>query len=237
MTTGEVQNEQPIPPPPGGAKRRTFAWRILAVVLILASMVGLAHFLRNIGQQEGRPGAASASKPGGESFQPTPPQKAPSREEAARQKQQDLRKAMGGLVMAAADEDGPYNDPANKNPEDRREFLAGIFGLPYDYPKNQVADDLAPKGAQVLIVFEDPAGQGRRIILMRVPGSIDEALSAIHHSYTAAGYQEPNRLEPSAQTDQGWLVRFTKGNRERLVYARSRDSSKETLIAVYDEPR
>jgi hypothetical protein len=139
--------------------------------------------------------------------------------------------------MAAADEDGPYNDPANKNPEDRRQFLAGIFGLPYDYPKSQVAEDLAPKGAQVLIVFEDPAGQGRRIILMRVPGAIDEALGAIHNHYKAAGYEAPDQLEPSAQTDQGWLVRFTKGGRERLVYARPRDSAKETLVAVYDEPR
>jgi hypothetical protein len=86
-------------------------------------------------------------------------------------------------------------------------------------------------------VFEDPAGQGRRIILMRVPGTIDEALGAIHNCYKAAGYEAPDQLEPSAQTDQGWLVRFTKGGRERLVYARPRDSAKETLVAVYDEPR
>jgi len=87
------------------------------------------------------------------------------------------------------------------------------------------------------MVFDDPAGEGQRITLMRVPGDIDQALSAIHNHYKAAGYQVAEPVRPSAQTDRGWLVRFTKGHRERLVYARPRDSGKETLIAVYDEPR
>jgi hypothetical protein len=237
MVTGEVQNVQPPSPPPVGSKRRAFAWRILAVALILAVMIGLAHYMRSPSRLEGGPDAASASKPGDDAFAPGPPQKAASTEEEAQQKDQALRKIMGGLVMEAADEEGPYNDPANKDPEDRRRFLADVFGLPFDYPQGDVQADLTPKGAHVLIAFDDPAGQGRRIILMRVPGDIDEALSAIHNHYKAAGYQVAEPVKPSAQTDRGWLVRFTKGNRERLVYARPQGSGKETLIAVYDESR
>ena len=237
MTTPEVQNVPPALPPPEGSKRKTFVWRILAIALILVIMVGLAHYMRNPSRMEGGPDAAAASKAGNEAFAPAPPQKAASADDGAQQKDQALRKIMGGLVMEAADEDGPYNDPANKDPEDRRRFLAGVFGLPFEYPQNQVADDLAPKGAHVLIVLEDPECRSKRIILMRVPGDIDQALSAIHNHYKAAGYQVAEPVRPSAQTDRGWLVRFTKGHRERLVYARPRDSGKETLIAVYDEPR
>jgi len=236
MTTEEAPNV-PSASPPEGAKRRTFVWRILLIALILASMVGLAHYMRPPSQLEGGPDAASLSKSGQDVFAPAPPHKGPNLEEAGRQKAQALRKIMGGLVMEAADEDGPYNDPANKDPEDRRRFLAGIFGLPADSPQSQVADDLAPKDAHVLMVFEDPAGQGKRVVLMRVPGDIDQALAAVHNHYKAAGYEALPQEDPSTQTDRGWLMRFTKGNRERVVYARPRDSSKETLIAVYDEPR
>ena len=236
MTTEETPNGPPASPPEG-AKRRTFVWRILAIALILASMVGLAHYMRQPSRLEGGPDATAASKPGEDVFAPAPPPKATDLEEAGRQKAQALRKIMGGLVMEAADEDGPYNDPANKDPEDRRRFLADIFGLPFDFPQNQVADDLAPKGAHVLVVFEDPAGQGKRVVLMRVPGGIDEALAAVSNHYKAAGYEALPQEDPATQPDRGWLMRFTKDKRERVVYARPRDSDKETLVAVYDEPR
>jgi len=236
MTTPEVQNAPPASPPPERSKRRTFAWRIAAVALILAAMVGLAHYLKNPSRLAGEADATAPAKAGEDPFAPVP-DKTAAHTDGGQAKMQDLRKIMGGVVMAAADDEGPYNDPANQDPEERRRFLAGVFGLPFEYPKSEVLPDLVPKNARVLIVFEDPAGRGRRIALMSMPGDIDEALAAIHNQYKAAGYEAPERLEPSAQTDQGWLLRFTKGNRDRVVYARPRNSGKETLVAVYDESR
>ena len=236
MTT-EVQNAPSASLPPERSKRRTFVWRALATALILVIMVGLAHMLRNPTRIGRGLDAASASKAGVDPFAPPPPQKAPDADEANRRKSQDLRKIVGGLVMEAADEEGSYKDPANRDPEDRRRFLSRIFGLPFDYPQDQVTDDVAPKGAHVLALFEDPGGHGRRVTLMRVPGDIDQALAAIHNHYKAAGYRALEQVEPKARADREWLVRFVKGGGERLVYARPRDSAKETLIAVYDESR
>jgi len=236
MTTPEVRNAPPDSPPPESAKRRTFVWRIAAIALIFAAMLGLAHFLKNPSRLGGNADATAAAKAGEDPFAPVLDKPAPHPDDRGK-KMQDLRKVMGGVVMAAADEEGPYNDPANQDPEERRRFLAGVFGLPFEYPKSEVLPDLVPKNASVLMVFEDPAGRGRRVVLMSVPGTIDEALAVIHNQYKAAGYQTPEALDPSAQTDQGWLVRFTKGNRDRVVYARPRNSGKETLVAVYDESR
>ena len=237
MTASQTRNAPPVSPPPEAPKRRAFGWRIAAVALILVVILGLAHCLKNPSRFGVGPDAAPAAKPGEDSFAPVLDKPAARPGQAGQLKMQDLRKIMGGVVMAAADEDGPYNDPANQDPEERRRFLAGVFGLPFEYPKSEVLPDLVPASAKVLMVFEDPSGQGRRIALMSVPGTIDEALATIHNQYKAAGYEVPEQLDPSAQTDQGWLLRFTKGNRDRVVYARQRNSGKETLVAVYDESR
>jgi len=236
IMTGEVQNVPPDVPPMESAKRSTFVWRIAAIALIFAAMLGLAHFLKNPSRLGGNADATAAAKAGEDPFAPVLDKTAPHPDDR-REKMQDLRKIMGGVVMAAADEDGPYNDPANQDPEERRRFLAGVFGLPFEYPKSEVLPDLVPASASVLMVFEDPARQGRRIVMMSVPGTIDEALAAIHNQYKAAGYQTPGAPDPVAAATQGRLMRFTKGNRDRVVYARPRNSGKETLVAVYDESR
>jgi hypothetical protein len=239
MMTRDAQDTQnaPAAPPPKRSKTRALVWRLAIVAIILVAMLGLAHYLRHPGRVGGTDTSADAKAAEDAFALAAASEEVASPEARAEKKARNLRKALAGIVMHAADEEGPYNDPANKDPADRRRFLADLFGLPPDYPQSEAAADLAPKGAQVLMVFSDPTRRGERIVLMRIPGDIDQALAAIHNHYTAAGYQAPDRVEPSAQTDQGWLVRFTKGSRERLVYARPRDAVKETLVAVYDEPR
>ena len=235
-----LQNQPPSAPLPGDKppKARGLLWRVLAVAVILAAMVAVAHYLRHparFGGAEGRAGAAAAK--GEDPFLPVPgAEGAAGAEEGRKQALADLRAHMAGIVMHAADEEGPYNDPANQDAESRRQFLAGVFGLPADYPRNKVPEDLAPKDARVLAVFENPEGNGARMAILRVPGDIHQALSAVHNQYVAAGWKAPEQAAPSAQTDQGWLMRFTKGRSERIVYARPRQSGDETLVAVYDEP-
>ncbi|MCX5676560.1 MAG: hypothetical protein NTX87_16285 [Planctomycetota bacterium] len=237
----ELQNQPPSAPPPGDKPpeaRGGLLWRILAVAVILAAMLAVAHYLRHparFGGAEGRAGADAAK--GEDPFSPVPGAEGAARaEEGRKQALADLRAHMAGIVMHAADEEGPYNDPANQDAESRRQFLAGVFGLPADYPRNKVPEDLAPKDARVLAVFENPEGNGARMAILRVPGDIHQALSAVHNQYVAAGWKAPEQADPSAQTDQGWLMRFTKGRSERIVYARPRQSGGETLVAVYDEP-
>jgi len=237
----ELQNQPPSGPPPGDKPpeaRGGLLWRVLAVAVILAAMVAVAYYLRHparFGGAEGRTGADAAR--GEDPFSPVPGAGGAARaEEGRKQALADLRAHMAGIVMHAADEEGPYNDPANQDAESRRQFLAGVFGLPADYPRNKVPEDLAPKDARVLAVFENPEGNGARMAILRVPGDIHQALSAVHNQYVAAGWKAPEQADPSAQTDQGWLMRFTKGRSERIVYARPRQSGGETLVAVYDEP-
>ena len=244
----ELQNQPPSAPPPGDKppKARGLLWRILAVAVILAAMVAVAHYLRHparFGGAEGRAGADAAKGEDPFSVANGDAGGAARAEEGRspsrvfdKQALADLRAHMAGIVMHAADEEGPYNDPANQDAESRRQFLAGVFGLPADYPRNKVPEDLAPKDARVLAVFENPEGNGARMAILRVPGDIHQALSAVHNQYVAAGWKVPEQADPSAQTDQGWLMRFTKGRSERIVYARPRQSGGETLVAVYDEP-
>lgn len=236
----ELQNQPPSAPPPGDKPPKAgggLLWRVLAVAVILAAMVAVAHYLRHPARF-GRPGDTGADAAKGEDpFSPVPRAEGAARaEEGRKQALADLRAHMAGIVMHAADEEGPYNDPANQDAESRRQFLAGVFGLPADYPRNKVPEDLAPKDARVLAVFENPEGNGARMAILRVPGDIHQALSAVHNQYVAAGWKAPEQADPSAQTDQGWLMRFTKGRSERIVYARPRQSGGETLVAVYDEP-
>lgn len=242
MTQPQVRSPPPEPPAPGPPPRgRSWAWRVLAVAVIFAATVAVAHYLRNVPRGKGPSpfgGQQDAAPAGTDAFAPVSEAEAAARDEEGRRLAlADLRARMAGVLMHAADEDGPYADPGNQDPQSRRRFLADLFGVPYDYPQGQVSADLAPKDAKVIVVMDSPQGTGSRMAIMRVPGDIHVALSAVHNHYVAAGWKAPDRLDPSAQTDQGWLVRFTKGRSERIVYARPRAAGDETLVAVYDEPR
>lgn len=215
-------------------KARSYVGRIVAVAIILAVMIGLAHFLRKPFVPGEGPRAGSAVKAEGQALAPAVPNEGgPGPGEG---KMQSLRSVLAGVITRAFEQEESGNDTAGKDAADMRQSVAELFGVSPDQMKNQAPEDVAPRNAHVLMVFNDPAGAGQRITLMRMPGDIDEALSAIHNHYKAAGYQVAEPVKPSAQTDRGWLVRFTKGGRERLVYARPRDAAKETLVAVYDEP-
>jgi hypothetical protein len=233
--TQEVPKVQPPAAEAAPPKARSYVGRIVAVVIILAVMLGLAQFLRNPVVPDEGPGAGSAVKAEGRAS--APPVAGEGGPGPTERKTQGLRSVLAGVIMGAFGEEESGNDTAGKNAADMRESVAELFGVPPDQMKNQAPEGVAPGNAQVLMVFDDPGGAGQRITLMRVPGDIDEALSAIHNHYKAAGYQVAEPVKPSAQTDRGWLVRFTRNGRERLVYARPHGSGKETLIAVYDESR
>jgi len=85
-------------------------------------------------------------------------------------------------------------------------------------------------------VFDNPEGDGSRMVLMRFQGDVSRALGAIHKHYTAGGWTAAEQPQPQAQTDRGWLMRFSKDRRVRVVYARPRQAGDETLVAVYDSP-
>jgi len=223
--------------PPGGRLRRlSTLWRVLAIAAILAAMVAVAHFLQSpVRFEEGGKGLP-ASAP--DAFSATPPApEAPSGSEARKEAMTDLRKVMAGILMDAAQEGGPYQDPRNQTPEARRRFLADRFALPFDYPRSQAPPGLLPDGARLLVVFENPEGNGARMALARLPGDIHVALSSLEKHYAAQGWTMAEPPDPKAQTDEGWLVRFARQGRERIVYARPRRSGDETLVAIYDAPR
>jgi len=233
----EVPKPRAEETPPGGRPRRlSTLWRVLAIVAILLAMVAVAHFLQSPARFEETGKGLPASAPA--AFSATPPApEVPPGSEGRKEAMTDLRKVMAGILMAAAQDDGPYQDPLNQTPEARRRFLADRFGLPFDYPRSQVPAGLLPDGAGVLAVFENPEGNGARMVLARLPGDIHVALSSLEKHYEAQGWTMVEAPDPRAQTDEGWLVRFSRQGRERIVYARPRRSGDETLVAVYDAPR
>ena len=222
-------------PPSGGGRAKSLVWRLAAILAILAAMVVLAHYLRSPARLE-RGSSGGASAPGEDLFRKATLEEPHHSAEAQKQATNDLRKIMAGVLMGAADEDGPFQDPANKDPEKRRQFLADRFGLPFDYPRSSAPPDSAPAGAEVLMVFDSPAKNGARMVFLRMPMDIHQALAAIHAQYTAAGWKAPEPIEPQAQPDAGWLLRFSRDGQERVVYARPRASANETLVAVYESP-
>jgi hypothetical protein len=238
--TQEVQNPETPPPsaaPPSRAKG--VVWRVLAVAVIRAVTLAMAHSMRDPSGfgGGGRTGAAGGPHDAAPAPEPEPSAgQGLSPEETRKKSAAEWRARMAGVLMHAADEDGPYADPANQDPEARRRFLADIFGVPPNYPRNKVADDLVPKEAKILMVVDNPSGTRERMAILTVSGDIHQALRAFYNHYGAAGWAVPEQPDPSAQTDRGWLVRFTKGRSERLVYALQRQTGKETLVAVYDEP-
>jgi len=230
--TQEPASEPPSPPK---APRRpvAVAWRLGAVALVVLAMVAAAYFLRNpAGFRGGGVGRGSdeAWPTSGDDNPGGPSEKAGGPEDPTN----NLRKLMAGLVMAAAEEDGDYKDPRNATPEERRKFIAEQFGLPPDYPRSAAPADVAPKGAEVLIVLENPGGADARMVLLRVRKEIHAALADFHKLYVTSGWATEGPGESKAQPDQGWLMRFTKGDRERVVYAHPRRVDNETLVAVYD---
>jgi hypothetical protein len=217
-------------------QRLSVLWRVLAIAAILAAMVAVAHFLQSPARFEAGGKGLPAAAP--DAFSATPPApEVPSGSEARKEAMTDLRKVMAGILMDAAQEQGPYQDPRNQTPEARRRFLADRFALPFDYPRSQVPPGLLPDGARLLVAFENPEGNGARMALARLPGDIHVALATVQKHYKAQGWTMAEPPEPRAQTDEGWLVRFARQGRERIVYAQPRRSGDETLVAIYDAPR
>jgi hypothetical protein len=231
MTQEDVN---PTSRPPAGSPRKTPSWigRVLAIVIILAATVAIAHFLGTPPSQEGGPSAGGAASG---AARPKMPSSGETPAHAAqRANAQDALRQMVGILMNAADQPGPYQDPLNQDPVERRKFLADRFGVPHEYPRSGVPEDLVPPQAEVLLVLNLPEDQ--RMTLVRIKDEIGPALSQIYNQYAGQGWKTPDPLVPERQTDEGWLVRFTRGGEERIVYARPRKIAGETLVAIFDAP-
>ncbi|MGB2754712.1 MAG: hypothetical protein WBD75_05685 [Phycisphaerae bacterium] len=247
--TAETPNQQPQTPEARetGKDRRwtTLVWRVLAVAVIVAAAVLVAHVLSRpggwtrTGGEGGLPVATGDStRRAGETeeapFTPLPrigPSEVPQQEWTAAKR--DLAQVMAGILMAAAeDEEGDYEVPENQTPQDRREFLAERFGLPADYPRSDLGPGVVPEGAEVLAVFDNPETEGTRMILVRVRLNLEEALAAFHKLYASEGWALREPIDPKAQTERGWLVWFIRQGRHRILYAEPREGAEETLAAV-----
>ena len=238
--TAETPNEQPkTPEAPEAGKDRPWTnlvWRVLAVAVIVAATVLVAHVLSRPGgwTRTGGEGGLPAGETEKSLFTSLPrigPEKVPEKEWTAAKR--DLAQVMAGILMAAAeDEEGDYEDPGNQTPEDRREFLAERFGLPADYPRSDLGPGVVPEGAEVLAVFDNPGTEGTRMILVRVRLNLEEALAAFHKLYASEGWALREPIDPKAQTERGWLVWFTRRGRHRILYAEPRQGAEETLAAV-----
>jgi len=238
--TAETPNEQPKTPevPETGKNRRwaTLVWRVLAVAVIVAATVLVAHVLSRPGgwTRTGGEGGLPAGENEESLFTPLPrigPEKVPEKEWTAAKR--DLAQVMAGILMAAAEEEeGDYEDPGNQTPQDRREFLAGRFGLPADYPRSDLGPGVVPEGAEVLAVFDNPQTEGTRMILVRVRLNLEKTLAAFHKLYASEGWALREPIDPKAQTERGWLVWFIRQGQHRILYAEPRQGAEETLAAV-----
>ena len=231
--TSETANPPPQRRRPGPV---AVLWRAAAIALVVIVMVAVAHYLRSPArfQAEAEMAASPAvppapGVPGGRPAGPSAAAAPGSAEATA-----GLRRIMAGLLMSASDEDGEYDDVRNKDPEERRRFIARTFGLPQGYPGSAAPADLTPTGAEVLMVFDDPMSPNVRMVLVRIRKGVDAALEDFCKLYAAAGWEIGQPVDPKAQTDRGWLVRFTRRGQHRIVYARARQSGEETLAAIYD---
>jgi hypothetical protein len=233
--TPEPANTQPSPPesPETRRRRAAIAWRLAAVALVVLAMVAAAHFLRSPAGFQGGEWPDDAWRPpanagGG-------PDVAPPKDCDPANPGNDLRKLMAGLIISATEEDGDYQDPKNATPDARRKFVAKQFGdLPPDYPRSAAPADAIPKDAEILVVVPNPGAPDSRMILVRVRKEVPETLAEFQKLYVTAGWVCEGPADPKAQPDEGWLMRFTKGNRERVIYARPRRTGGETLVAIHD---
>jgi len=238
--TAETPNEQPKTPevPETGKDRpwATLVWRVLAVAVIVAATVLVAHVLSRPGgwTRTGGEGGLPAGENEESLFTPLPrigPEKVPEKEWTAAKR--DLAQVMAGILMAAAEEEeGDYEDPGNQTPQDRRQFLADRFGLPAQYPRSDLGPGVVPEGAEVLAVFDNPETEGTRMILVRVRLNLEETLAAFHKLYASEGWAPREPIDPKAQTERGWLVWFMRKGRHRILYVEPRQGAEETLAAV-----
>jgi len=238
--THESPTSETARPPQRRRTKRSLVWRVAAIVLVVLVMLALAHYLRH-------PSEAWDDEEGGGAltFGQWPPEVQPSggppkpdeTPATPREAQDSLRKIMAGLVMAAIGDDDP-DEPPSADDEAKRQFIADAFGLPHDYPRNKAPADLMPEEAQVLMVLENPEHGASRMVLVRMRKDVGATLEAFHKQYDAKGWQCDELADPEkdhdAQPDRGWLLRFRKGRRERILYARPRAGGEETLVAIYD---
>jgi len=234
-------------PPDKRRKGRSRVWRVAAVVVVILVTLALAHYLRHpSGVWDGDEGGGNLTfgqwppevEPSGRTARPGDPPKPDERPTTDEEATDDLRQVMAGLVMAAIGDGADTDDPRNQDAESKRRFIADAFGLPYDYPRNKAPADLMPQEAQVLMVFENPEHAGCRMVLVRMRKDVGAALEAFCKHYDQKGWRWDELANPrkdrDSQPDRGWLVRFRKGKRERIVYARARAGGEETLVAIYD---
>jgi len=246
---------EPTPAPPEEASPKadrargrpmTIALRVVAILVILGAMFALGHVLRSPtgwgggGGGGGLVGDADAFPPEvEEAFPPVPPPG--PRPTVQQEPRNSLRQLMAGLLMVAAGgEDAPEDPDAGKptDPTAAQRRVADWFGLPHDYPASAAPSGLVPPGADVLMVIGDPDREKTWMVLVRVRQGVDAALESFYRHYQGRGWKADTLRSPAlhhdAQPDRGWLVRFSKGQRERLLYAQVRDNADETLLAVYD---
>jgi len=237
--TAETPNGQPkTPEVPETGKGRwwaTLVWRVLAVAVIVAATLLVARVLSRPGgwTRTGGEGGLPAGETSESLFTSLPrigPSEVPQQEWTAAKR--DLSQVMAGILMAAAEEEGDYEDPGNQTPQDRRQFLAERFGLPAQYPRSDLEPGVVPKGAEVLAVFDNPQTEGTRMILVRVRLNLEETLAAFHKLYASEGWVPREPIDPKAQTERGWLVWFIRQGRHRILYAEPREGTEETLAAV-----
>ncbi len=248
--TQKGESARPATGRPSAKRRRpvAIALRVGLIAIIVVVLIGLAHVLRNpagFSEEEG-PVAGRADPQAGPSPEvevsggsqptdatPTTPKGIPTDRQEA---DDDLRRVMAGLIMGALDDDGEA-DP-ERTPTEQQRRLADLFALPYDYPHSQAPADLVPAEAEVMMVFDNPQRPGCRMVLVRMPGDVASALEAFHRHYASLGWDADRLPSPredrASQPDRGWLVRFRKGARSRVVYARPRWTGEETLVALYD---
>ncbi len=211
------------------------AWRVLAVALIVVATVLAAHFLvRPAGRGMG---VGEAGAPGKEDalFNSPPAARHDVPESDWADARADLAHVMAGILMAAAEEEGGnYENPDNQTPQDRREFLAERFGLPADYPTSAAPADIVPDGAEVLAVFDHPQMRGTRMVLLRIPQPVVEAVALLQSRYTADGWRMSEPPKPEEQKERGWLLWFTRGRSHRVLFVQPNNDEQETLAAVCD---
>jgi hypothetical protein len=232
------------PAGPGDKPRWTaYLWRGLALAVIVAGFLMLARRL-------GRPGGAMPGAAGGPEADFFPPPldrpKPPGGDQArtAADSQDPLRRLLAGVLMAAAEEEGHYEHPENQTPAGRRRAIADALGVPGFRPADQAPAEMVPPQAQVLAVFEQPHGEGGRMVLVRFKKTVGQALADFDGHYKAAdGWQrQGDRPVPAAKDadgrrgpDRGWLVTWRRGPVWRFVFAQPRaDKDEETLAVVYD---
>jgi len=223
------------PATPAQARRRphAIAWRIVAIALVVVLAIAAAHFLKNPARFHSSAGADDgAAWP--RSAHPVYPGITDRKVESPEEVTEDLRALLGKLVRDIVKyDDGDYKDPKNQTPEDRQQFLENVFGLPHG-PGSAAPADVAPKDAQVIIVFTPPVERDARMVLVRVRKDVQETLAEFNKLYVTSGWKSEGPPDPKAQADQGWLMRFSKKNQERLIFAQPRREANETLVAVYD---